>query len=200
MSRKFTQTKLLIASKNAGKVTEIREILSEFNVQVVSAENLDIEEPEETGADFIANAKLKAEYYGKAANLPALADDSGLCVDALDGAPGIYSARWAGEDKDFSKAMKRIKDELGDNDNKKAKFVCALSLYWPDSGEFVTFEGTVDGHLKFPAKGKKGFGYDPIFIPKGYDKTFAELDSHVKHKISHRAKAFEKLIEECFEG
>ena len=198
MPQKFTQTKLLIASGNAGKVMEIREILSEFNVQIVSTTDFDIKEPEEIGKTFIENAQIKAKYYGDITGLPALADDSGLCVDALGGEPGIYSARWAGPNKNFSDAISRIQKELSDKNNKKAKFVCALSLYWPKLGNMESVEGSVDGVLTFPAKGKGGFGYDPIFIPKGYDKTLAEMHSEEKQKISHRADAFDKLIKRCF--
>jgi XTP/dITP diphosphohydrolase len=198
MPQKFAGTKLLIASGNEGKVMEIRELLSEINVQVISAADYKLPEPEETGSTFIENAVLKAKYYGNATGIPALADDSGLCVDELGGQPGIYSARWAGEDKDFTKAMKRIKDEMGDSKNNKAKFVCALALYWPKLNHAETVEGTVEGTLTFPPKGKSGFGYDPIFIPRGHAKTFGEIHHEEKQKISHRADAFDKLIKKCF--
>jgi XTP/dITP diphosphohydrolase len=197
---KFTQTKLLIASGNEGKIMEIREIMSDFNVEIVSAKDFGIAEPEETGETFIENAVLKAKHYGDISGLPALADDSGLCVDALGGAPGIHSARWGGEAKDFNAAMKKVESELPDKKNAKAKFVCALALYWPKmpKNNLETVEGYVEGALTFPKRGTKGFGYDPIFIPKGYDKTFAEIDHEVKLKISHRADAFDKLIKKCF--
>jgi len=198
MPPKFVQTKLLIASGNQGKVMEITSLLSGFNVSVLPATDFDIKEPEETGKTFKENAELKARHYGKAAGIPALADDSGLAVEALNGDPGIYSARWAGDEKNFNKAMQRIENELADNANKKAKFVCALSLYWPDTDKIATFEGEVQGTLTFPAKGEEGFGYDPIFVPDGYKKTFAEIPRDEKQKISHRAKAFTKLIENCF--
>lgn len=198
MAKKFTGTKLLIASGNEGKVTEIRELLGDFNVQIVSAADLNLSEPEETGENFIQNAEIKARYYGKATGLPALADDSGLCVDALGGQPGIFSARWAGEKKDFKAAIKRVKEELAGNDNKDANFTCALALYWPQTDEIESFEGKVSGTLTFPPKGTKGFGYDPIFTPRGFGKTFGEMSSLEKHKISHRANAFAKLIEACF--
>lgn len=198
MTKRFAGTQLLIASKNEGKVVEIKELLSDFNVEVLSAVDVDAEEPEETGETFIENAELKARYYGEKTGLPALADDSGLAVEALGGMPGIYSARWAGPNKDFKSAMKRIKTELGKTDNKKAKFVCALSLYNPKTKEIYSFEGVVEGNLTFPPKGSKGFGYDPIFIPNGYNKTFAEISHEDKQRVSHRARAFEKFIKECF--
>lgn len=203
MPRHFTHDTLLIASGNAGKVREISELLSAFPLQVMSASGFALEEPEETGADFVSNAELKARYYGKATGLPALADDSGLVVPALGGAPGIYSARWAGPNKDFAMAMERIRQELiaaGCNApwHEPAHFVCALSLYWPEDGHVETVEGKVHGHLCFPPRGEKGFGYDPLFIAEGYDITFAEMEPAEKHRISHRADAFEKLIEACF--
>jgi XTP/dITP diphosphohydrolase len=198
MPQKFTQTKLLIASGNQGKVMEIRELMSEFNVQIIAASEFDIAEPEETGKTFIENAELKARYYGGKTGLPALADDSGLCVDALNGEPGIYSARWAGADKNFAEAISRVQTEMTGKDNNKAKFVCALSLYWPNLNKMESVEGSIDGTLTFPPKGKGGFGYDPIFIPKGYNETFGELHHEVKQKISHRAVAFDNLIKKCF--
>ncbi|MCE3233078.1 MAG: Xanthosine triphosphate pyrophosphatase [Rickettsiaceae bacterium] len=198
MPQKFTQTKLLIASGNQGKVMEIRELMSEFNVQIIAASEFDIAEPEEIGKTFIENAELKARYYGGKTGLPALADDSGLCVDALNGEPGIYSARWAGADKNFAEAISRVQTEMTGKDNNKAKFVCALSLYWPNLNKMESVEGSIDGTLTFPQKGKGGFGYDPIFIPKGYNETFGELHHEVKQKISHRAVAFDNLIKKCF--
>ena len=197
--RKFSETRLLIASGNQGKVMEITELFSGYNVQMVAASEFNVDEPEETGKNFKENAELKAKHYSKATNLPALADDSGLCVDALDGEPGIYSARWAGDAGDFNAAMTKIEERLKNKglESSAAYFVCALSLYWPD-GHIETVEGTVKGELTFPPRGDKGFGYDPIFIPRGYDKTFAELSGAVKHEISHRADAFRKLKEICF--
>lgn len=203
MARRLTGPKLLIASGNAGKVREIRDLLHAFPLEVVSAATFDLVEPEETGKTFLDNARLKARYYGKETGLPALADDSGLAVDALGGAPGIYSARWAGEKKDFSVAFERIKEELtaryggnalADPEKRKAHFVCALSLWWPD-GEEVTVEGKVYGTLTFPPRGNQGFGYDPIFIPTGHHRTFGEMEPHEKHAISHRADAFRQLVE-----
>jgi XTP/dITP diphosphohydrolase len=200
MSKRFTHTRLLIASKNTGKVQEIQELLSEYNVQLTSAANSPLEEPEETGSSFVENAELKAKYYAEHIGLPALADDSGLCVDALEGAPGIYSARWGGENKDFNLAMKRVEEEMKGTNNLSARFVCALSLYWPEEEHVESFVGKVEGTIQFPPKGDKGFGYDPIFVPKGYDQTFAELSHEIKQRISHRADAFNQLIQNCFNG
>lgn len=198
MPRKFTEKSLLIASGNAGKVREIRQLLEPFAIEVISAAEFHLQEPEETGSTFIQNAEIKARYYGDATGLPALADDSGLCVRGLDGQPGIYSARWAGESKDFYAAMQRIESELGNHVDRRAHFVCALSLYWPDRSEIETVEGQVHGQLTFPPRGDDGFGYDPIFIPDGYTQTFAEMDSTLKQSLSHRADAFDKLIKTCF--
>jgi XTP/dITP diphosphohydrolase len=158
---------------------------------------LDLPEPEETGNTFTANAELKALAAARASNSVALADDSGLAVSALDGAPGIYSARWAGTSKDFDVAMDRIEAELGDATDRAAHFVCALTLAWPD-GHCETFEGTVHGTLTFPKRGTLGFGYDPIFVPAGHSITFAEMDPDKKHQMSHRADAFAKLVAACF--
>jgi len=195
--RKFEGGRLIVASHNPGKVREIKELLASFDASVVSAGDLNLPEPDETGTTFIANAELKALASATGANAVALADDSGLAVTALNGAPGIYSARWAGPAKDFDVAMKKIESELGDATDRSAKFVCALTLAWPD-GHCETFEGTVAGELTFPPRGDKGFGYDPIFIPSGYDVTFAEMDPQKKHAMSHRADAFAKLVSACF--
>ncbi len=198
MARRFADTTLVVASHNAGKMKEIGDLLTPFKVSVKSAGELNLPEPEETGETFIANAKLKALASARGANFPALADDSGLCVYDLGGAPGIYSARWAGPSKDFSVAMKRIEDELGGAQEPRARFVCALALAWPD-GHCETFEGEVRGTLVFPPRGEKGFGYDPIFIPDGHFITFAEMDPAAKHEISHRANAFRLLVDACFQ-
>ncbi len=195
--RHFTGGKLVVASHNAGKVREIRELLSAFKVDVISAGDLNLAEPDETGTTFIANAELKAAAAAMAANLPALADDSGMSVDALDGAPGIYSARWAGPNKDFNDAMKRVETALAGNPNRRAQFNCALTLAWPD-GHCESFEGTLHGHLVFPPRGTKGFGYDPIFMAGGQNITFGEMEPDAKHAISHRAMAFRKLVAACF--
>ncbi len=195
--RHFEGGRLIVASHNAGKVREINDLLAPFSAEVISADELDLPEPEETGTTFIANAELKALAAARAANAVALADDSGLAVAALNGAPGIYSARWAGPEKDFDMAMRKIETEIGDAIDKSAKFVCALTLAWPD-GHCETFEGTVSGTLSFPQRGDKGFGYDPIFIPDGFDITFAEMNPAKKHSMSHRADAFTKLVAACF--
>lgn len=186
---------LIIASHNQGKVREIGDLLAPFGLDVVSAGELNLPEPEETGLTYIANAELKALAAAKAANLPALADDSGLSVTALGGAPGIYSARWAGPEKDFNHAMTRVADALlmsGAND-RSAEFVCALTLAWPD-GHKISFEGRVGGTITWPMRGTKGFGYDPIFTPHGHTITFGEMDPDKKHAMSHRATAFAQLV------
>jgi XTP/dITP diphosphohydrolase len=186
---------LMVASHNEGKVREIKALLGPHGIQPVSAGSLGLPEPEETGLTFAANAELKAHASAKGSGHAALADDSGLCVDALDGAPGIYSARWAGPAKDFRVAMNRIHDELRHKGltTSAAKFVCALCVALP-SGESQVFQGEVHGHLTFPPRGNHGFGYDPIFIADGMEETFAEIDPARKHAMSHRAKAFEKLL------
>ncbi len=187
--------KLIIASHNKGKVREIADLLAPFGLDVISAGELNLPEPEETGLTYIENAELKALAAAKAANLPALADDSGLSVNALGGAPGIYSARWAGSDKDFDHAMRRVADALllSGTTDRTAEFVCALTLAWPD-GKKLSFEGRVAGTIVWPARGDKGFGYDPIFVPTGHTITFGEMDPDKKHAMSHRAIAFDKLV------
>ncbi|HEX3753908.1 MAG TPA: RdgB/HAM1 family non-canonical purine NTP pyrophosphatase [Rhizomicrobium sp.] len=186
---------LVVASHNPGKVREIKALLGPHGIEPVGAAELGLPEPEETGFTFAANAELKARAAADASGHPALADDSGLAVDALDGAPGIYSARWAGPAKDFRIAIARVEKELKEKTvrDAKAHFVCALSLAMPH-GEMKTFLGEVHGRLTFPPRGDKGFGYDPIFIADGMEQTFGEIEPHRKHAISHRAKAFEKLL------
>jgi XTP/dITP diphosphohydrolase len=186
---------LIVASHNPGKVREIKALLGPHGIEPLGAEELHLAEPEETGTTFAANAELKARAAADAGHHPALADDSGLWVDALDGAPGIYSARWAGPKKDFRLAMARVERELLERKAHgfSAKFVCALSLALPH-GEIRTFEGEVHGHLTFPPKGSLGFGYDPIFVADGFEQTFGEIDPHVKNAMSHRARAFQKLL------
>ena len=188
-------TQLVVASHNPGKVREIKALLGPHGIEAISAGSLGLPEPEETGLTFAANAEIKALASAKAGRHAALADDSGLCVDALDGAPGIYSARWAGPTKDFRVAMNRIHDELRHKglSTSAAKFVCALCVALPN-GEHQTFEGEVHGHLSFPPRGERGFGYDPIFVANGMEESFAEIDPAKKHALSHRAKAFEKLL------
>ncbi len=197
MARHFEGRKLVIASHNPGKVREIGDLLRPYDVDVISAAELSLEEPEETGTTFIANAELKARYVAEASNLPALSDDSGLAVDALGGDPGVVSARWAGPGKDFALAMQRVEDGLEDKTDRRAHFACALALCWPD-GHCETFEGTVHGQLVWPPRGAFGFGYDPMFVAEGRDITFGEMDPDEKHKISHRADAFRKLVAACF--
>ena len=197
MARHFAGARLVIASHNRGKVREIGELLRPFAVCVVSAGDLGLPEPEETGETFIANAELKATAAALKAGLPALADDSGLVIPALGGAPGVFSARWAGPTKDFRVAMKRVERALAGHTDKRAHFACALVLAWPD-GHHECFEGVVRGRLVFPPRGERGFGYDPIFIAEGREITFGEMDPEEKHRISHRADAFRKLVAACF--
>jgi XTP/dITP diphosphohydrolase len=197
MARRFKGGKLVIASHNPGKVREIQALLDPFGAEVISAGELGLPEPEETGNTFIANAELKAHAAAIGANLPALADDSGIVVNGLNGQPGIYSARWGGPTKDFNRAMERVWTELEAIEDKSAHFTSALALCWPD-GHSEIFEGHIQGAIVWPQRGDKGFGYDPIFQPNGYDKTFGELENDVKYNISHRFQAFEKLVEACF--
>ncbi len=195
MTRRLNDKRLVIASHNAGKVREIGELLEPYGIEGVAASALGLPEPEETGATFLANAELKAHAAAEA-GLPALADDSGLAVAALDGAPGIYSARWAGPGRDFSHAMAKVHDRLGDGP-REAAFIAALALAWPD-GHVECFEGRVEGRLVWPPRGNRGFGYDPIFAPDGHDETFGEMAPEAKARITHRARAFEKLAAACF--
>jgi XTP/dITP diphosphohydrolase len=201
--------RVVIATHNAGKLREMRELLAPYGIEAVSAGELGLPEPEETGTSFAANATIKAASAAHAARLPALADDSGLCVDALGGAPGIFSARWAGTPPDFSAAMARIDAELRQRgcltpQERRAYFACALALAWPD-GHVETFEANVEGTLVSPPRGTRGFGYDPIFVPDGYDRSFGEMDAQEKHGIpadgsqalSHRARAFQLLARAC---
>lgn len=185
--------KLVVASHNEGKVREINALLAPFEIETLGAAELNLHEPEETGSTFAENAILKARAAALATGFYALSDDSGLVVAGLNGAPGIYSARWAGPLKDFSVAMARIEKELGGNPDRRAHFVCVLALAAPD-GTCETYEGRVYGTLTFPPRGMRGFGYDPIFIPEAMRFTFGEMDPDAKHAISHRAKAFEKFV------
>ena len=186
-------SRLVVASHNPGKLREIEALVAPLGFVTVGAAGLGLPEPEETGATFAENALIKAHAAAQHAQLPALADDSGLCVAALDGAPGIYSARWAGPAKDFRSAMARVERELAGNPDRRAWFVCVLALAMPD-GDSETWEGHVYGTLTFPPRGERGFGYDPIFVPEGHRVTFGEMDPEAKHAMSHRARAFEKFV------
>jgi len=199
MARAFDADTLVIASHNPGKVREIADLLAPFGVEVVSAAALDLPEPVEDGDSFAANAAIKARAAARASGLPALADDSGLAVEALGGAPGIHSARWAGPEKDFAAAMAAVEAKLAGQTDRRAHFACVLALAWPD-GHLESFEGRVDGALVWPPRGDKGFGYDPIFAADGYDVTFGEMDPAKKHTLSHRADAFAKLVAACFDS
>jgi XTP/dITP diphosphohydrolase len=196
--RKLAPGKLVIASHNEGKVREIGELLAPYGIETVSAKALGLPEPDETGTTFVANAELKAQAAADLSGLPALADDSGLCVAALNGEPGIFSARWAETEqgRDFNEAMRRVEAAIaasGPAPSRDAHFVCALALAWPD-GHVEWFEGRVDGTLVWPPRGEKGFGYDAMFLPQGGDETFGEIDPAAKHAISHRADAFRQLV------
>ena len=210
MTRRLTSGRVVIATHNPGKLVEMRMLIEPFGLDAVSAGDLDLPEPEETGASFEENAALKALAAARGAGLPALADDSGLVVDALDGAPGIHTARWAGPRRDFGLAMEKVERLLQDKgavtpEARRARFVSVLSLAWPD-GHTENFEGVVEGTLVWPPRGSKGFGYDPMFRPDGFDKTFGEMTGEEKHgwlpgmdPLSHRARAFAALAAACFE-
>ncbi|PVB61964.1 RdgB/HAM1 family non-canonical purine NTP pyrophosphatase [Labrenzia sp. 011] len=209
--RKLVPGKLVVASHNKGKIREINELLRPFGFDVVSAGELDLPEPEETGLTFEANAALKAQAAAQASGLPALADDSGFCVQALNGDPGIYSARWAGPDKDFAMAMRTIEEKLQSlgataPEQRRGSFVAVLCLAWPD-GHQELFRGEVEGDVVWPPRGTQGFGYDPMFLPDGRDRTFGEMTSEEKHgwskdtpALSHRARAFQLFADGCLEG
>jgi XTP/dITP diphosphohydrolase len=200
--------RVVLATHNPGKLKEMRELLAAYGVEVVSAGELNLPEPEENGTTFEANAQIKAEAAARSAKLPAFADDSGLAVEALGGEPGIHSARWAGPSKDFSRAMRVIEEKLAAAGattpaQRKAAFISVLCVAWPD-GETISFEGRVDGTLIWPPRGSAGFGYDPMFLPDGKSKTFGEMTAEEKHGLpphgeglSHRARAFLKLAEAC---
>jgi XTP/dITP diphosphohydrolase len=197
VARRFTGERLVVATHNPGKLVEIAELLSPFGVAALGAAALGLPEPEETGATFEANAEIKACAATMASRIPALADDSGLAVPALGGAPGIYSARWAGPKRDFSQAMARVERELAGKRDRRAHFVAALALTWPD-GHVETFRGEVHGTLTWPPRGTRGFGYDPMFVAEGETQTFGEMEPARKHAMSHRADAFRKLVAACF--
>jgi XTP/dITP diphosphohydrolase len=200
--RRLEPGKLVIASHNEGKVREIRALLEPYGIEPVSAASLGIPEPEETGTTFFANAELKARFSADLSGMVALADDSGLCVDALGGDPGVYTANWAETEdgtRDWPMAMRKVEDALqakGPDAGRDAHFVCVLSLCWPD-GHVESFEGRVEGTLTWPPRGTVGFGYDPVFVPNGDTRSFAELDPAEKKAISHRADAFRKLVAAC---
>ena len=191
-----TGSDLVIASHNDGKIREIRDLLSHFSLKVSSASDFNLDDPEETETSYEGNALLKARYVARKTGKAALADDSGLSVNALDGAPGIYSARWAGNPRNFDSAMQRVKAELEEKGTTdySASFFCALALVVPEHDTEKVFLGEVKGTLSFPPKGEKGFGYDPIFTALGMEQTFAEIDPAHKHSISHRADAFRQLV------
>ncbi len=200
--------RVVIATHNPGKLREMQELLVAYGVEAISAAELKLAEPDETGKGFTENARIKARAAARAANLPALADDSGLAVEALGGEPGIHSARWAGPDKDFARAMRLVEEKLHaagakTPEQRRAAFVAALCLAWPD-GQAECFDGRVEGTLVWPPRGKMGFGYDPMFLPDGFDRTFGEMSAEEKHGLpprghglSHRARAFLKLAEAC---
>jgi len=192
MNRRIT--KLILATHNAGKVREFQDMLAPYGITIVPATDFGLIEPEETGTTFTENAVLKALTAAQTSRLPALADDSGLCVNALNGDPGVYSARWAGPDKDFKLAMQKVHERLGDLQDHSASFVCVLALAWPD-GECEIYEGQVDGTLVWPPMGEGGFGYDPMFMPEDFNRTFGEMSMDEKKKISHRSRAVAKLLE-----
>ena len=197
MARHFEGGRLVIASHNKNKVYEIADLLAPYGTDVVSANALNLPEPEETGSTFAENAILKAKASATGASLPALADDSGLVVHALEGQPGIYSARWATPDGDFGPAIQKVHDMLDGVEDNTAHFMCALALCWPD-GHHKVFEGRIDGTIIWPPRGDLGFGYDPIFLPEGRTMTFGETPLEKKHPISHRARAFALLVAACF--
>jgi XTP/dITP diphosphohydrolase len=209
MGRKL-RGKVVIATHNPGKLKEMRELLRPHGIETISAGDLGLDEPIESGTSFAENARIKAVAAATASQLPALADDSGLSVEALDGAPGIHSARWAGEKKDFARAMKTVEEKLKRKgatspSMRRGAFIAVLCLAWPD-GEIATFEGRVDGRIVWPPRGDQGFGYDPLFLPDGFDRTFGEMSAEEKHGLpprgqglSHRARAFLKLAESCLD-
>ncbi|MGE0418483.1 MAG: RdgB/HAM1 family non-canonical purine NTP pyrophosphatase [Acetobacteraceae bacterium] len=198
MARKLAAgARLVLASHNKGKLREIEDLLRPFGVEVVSAGAVGLPEPEENAPDFVGNARIKALAAATASGLPALSDDSGFCVAALGGEPGVLSARWAGPSKDFGMAMAEVHRRMGAAVDRRAWFVAALCLAWPD-GHTETFQGRVDGTVVWPPRGTRGFGYDPMFLPAGTEATFGEMEPDAKHAVSHRARAFAQLTAACF--
>jgi XTP/dITP diphosphohydrolase len=198
MGRKLLPgTRLVLASHNKGKLAELADLLRPYQIEIISAGELGLPEPAETAPDFAGNARIKALAATIATGLPAFSDDSGICTAALSGQPGVLSARWAGADKDFAKAMALVNERVGDAPDRRAWFVSALCLAWPDS-HTETFVGRVDGTMIWPPRGDKGFGYDPMFVPEGGGLTFGEMEPEAKQAVSHRAKAFAQLMAACF--
>ncbi|MCK5375373.1 MAG: RdgB/HAM1 family non-canonical purine NTP pyrophosphatase [Alphaproteobacteria bacterium] len=195
--RVFQSDELLIATHNKGKAREMLALLKPYVRKFYTSADFGLPEPEETGVTFAENAKIKARSAAKISGKVALADDSGLAVNALHGAPGIYSARWAGEGRNFDKAMLKVHESLADSIDRSAYFICVLAMGWPD-GHTEVFEGRINGQIVWPKRGDNGFGYDPIFQPDGCEVTFGQIEPDQKHKISHRAKAFKRLVNECF--
>jgi XTP/dITP diphosphohydrolase len=199
MSRKLPRGgKLVLASHNQGKLAELTELLCPYEIEIVSAGALGLPEPEETAPDFAGNARIKALAAATATGLPAISDDSGFCAAALGGAPGPLSARWSGLEKDFARAMALVHERAGNSTDRRAWFIAALCLAWPD-GHTQTFVGRVNGTMVWPPRGGNGFGYDPMFVPEGGTQTFGEMAPDAKHAISHRARAFEQVIRACFD-
>ncbi len=190
-------SRLVLASHNPGKLREIEDLVRPFGIAVTSAGALGLSEPEETAPDFAGNAQIKALAAATATGLPALSDDSGFCVAALNGDPGVLSARWAGPAKDFDHAMHEVHRRMGAREDRRAWFIAALCLAWPDQ-HTETFIGRVDGTVVWPPRGDRGFGYDPMFLPDGAAETFGEMDAERKHAVSHRARAFTQLVAACF--
>ena len=198
MVRKLARgQKLLLASHNTGKLREIEALLLPLRIEIISAAVLGLPEPLEDAPDFTGNARIKALAAATASGLPALSDDSGFCVAALHGAPGVYSARWAGPTKDFAAAMATVHQRIDDNLDRRAWFIAALCIAWPDL-HTQTFVGRIDGAITWPPRGDRGFGYDPMFVPAGCQQTFGEMNPDDKHAISHRARAFAQMLASCF--
>ncbi len=197
MTLQFPENKLVLASHNLGKLSELKIFLEPYDIEVLSAVDFDLDDPIEDGATFEANALIKAKYVSKKTGLAALSDDSGLCINALGGEPGIYSARWAGGPRDFQKAMSKANEALGDKEDRSAYFISVLALQLPYQDPLF-FEGRCEGELVWPPRGDQGFGYDPIFVPEGFDRTFGEMIPEEKKELSHRARALTTMIAHCF--